>query len=79
MRTLLVILISLAALIAGAVLALPALFSSDWLRERVSAEAGEMINREVRLSGDVSVAAGTAAHSGPRSGRVHRERAGLWR
>ncbi|MCH8489081.1 MAG: AsmA family protein [Oceanicaulis sp.] len=55
MRTLFIILLVLAALIAGAVLALPALISSDWLRERVSAEASEAINREVRLAGDVSL------------------------
>lgn len=55
MRTLLIILLLLAALIAGAVLALPALISSDWLRERVSAEASEAINREVRLDGEVSL------------------------
>lgn len=55
MRTLLIILLLLAALIAGAVLALPALFSSDWLRERVSAEASALIHREVRLAGEVSL------------------------
>lgn len=55
MRTLLIILLILAALVAGAILALPALFSSDWLRERVSAEASQALNREVGLAGDVSL------------------------
>lgn len=55
MRILLILLLVIAALIAGAVLALPALFSSDWLRERVSAEASELIHRDVRLAGDVSL------------------------
>lgn len=56
MRILLVILIILAALVAGAVLALPALISSDWLRERVSAQASETLNRVVSLDGEVRLA-----------------------
>ena len=55
MRTLFVILLLLAGLVAGAALALPALISSDWLRERVSTQASEAIQREVRLDGDVSL------------------------
>ncbi|WP_199200577.1 AsmA family protein [Alkalicaulis satelles] len=55
MRTLFILLLLIAALIVGAALALPALISSDWLRDRVSQEASAAINREVRLDGAVQL------------------------